>query len=511
MIHPHDPTISRREALILSVLGAAATVGGCVSTGATFASPGFRFRRDLPIPPVLAPSRIDASGAHYEIEQREAKVSILPGLETTAWTYNGIFPGPTIRAKRGIPTIVRCTNKLDTITVVHLHGGRVPSESDGFPTDVILPKNFDGLAASLCGPGTDLSRLQATVGNTRTYIYPNDQRAATLWYHDHCMGGAGRNTYMGLVGFYIIDDDEDGRLPLPRGDHDIPVMIFTRRLSSSGELVYEHDGHMGAGGGMMLVNGAPWPRLAVERRKYRLRFLNADNSEPLELALEGDLPFTQIATDGGLLDAPVTLRTLPLAMAERAEVIIDFAACQEGQSIVLRNLRGNGPLSEVMRFDVFGGPVRDRSEIPRTLSRIERLRPEDAVRTREFVFGAKPYLALRFPPIYWTVNGKRFDAERVDAAPRHGDIEIWKFSRQKTIFPTICHPPHVHLVNFQVLERDGKPPLPHEGGWKDTAALEFDQSVTVIMRFDGYRGRYLLHCHNLEHEDHDMMARFDVV
>ena len=510
MTRPSEPMLSRREALAMGALGVAATVGGCVSTTELTAAPDIRFRRDLPISPVLAPKKVDASGAHYEIEQREAKVSILPGVETTAWTYNGTFPGPTIRAKRGTPTILRCTNNLDTLTVVHLHGGRVPSESDGFPMDVILPKNFDNLAA-LCGPGTDLSKIQATIGNTRTYIYPNDQRAATLWYHDHCMGGAGRNTYMGLLGFYILEDEEEAGLSLPRGAQDIPIMIATRRLTRTGELEYQHHGHLGAGGGMMLANGAPWPRLAVERRKYRFRLLNADNSEPLELALEGDRPFVQIATDGGLLDAPVTLTRLPLAMAERVEIVVDFATCRAGETIIVRNLRGEGPLSEVMRFDVVGDSVRDEATVPARLSRIERLRPEDAVRVREFVFGAKPYFALRFPPIYWTINGNRFDPERVDAAPKYGDIEIWRFIRQKTIFPTMCHPPHVHLVNFQMLERDGKPPLPHERGWKDTAALEFDQSVTVIMRFDGYRGRYLLHCHNLEHEDHDMMARFDVV
>jgi spore coat protein A len=503
---------SRRQALGLGASSLALAVSGCAAIRPRKPEAAlFRYSRDLPIPPTLQPTRIDAAGAHYEIEQREVALDILPGLKTKAWTYGGAFPGPTIRARRGTPVIVRHVNKLSTPTVVHLHGGRTPPASDGFPTDAIFPSSFAGPAFAMCGPGIDLSTVQATIGDTRAYVYPNDQPAATLWYHDHCMGGSGRNTYMGLAGFYILDDEEEAALPLPRGDQDVPLMICTRRFAVDGAFVYDHHGYTGAGGPVMLVNGAPWPRLKVQRRKYRLRLLNADNASPLDLALEDGRPMIQIASDGGLLERPVSLTHLPLAMAERAEVVVDFADCADGQTLLLLNRRGQGGMAEIMRFEVVGGAVEDSARIPDRLAVLERLRPEDAVRLRDFTFGAKPIAKLQFPPIAWTINGRRFDPERVDATPKLGEVEIWRFTYEKTPFPKHCHPPHVHLTHFQVLERNGKPPPPHEGGWKDTVSLEGDETVSVVVRFDGYRGRYLLHCHNLEHEDHDMMARFDVV
>jgi spore coat protein A len=131
--------------------------------------------------------------------------------------------------------------------------------------------------------------------------------------------------------------------------------------------------------------------------------------------------------------------------------------------------------------------------------------------TRRFVFAGRP--RLHWPPAtHWLINGRDFDADRAIAAPRYGDVEIWHFENRRFLgFGGLIHPVHVHLVNFQILERDGGPPLPHETGWKDTVAVPKGHEVKVIARFEGYRGRYVVHCHNLEHEDHTMMARFDVI
>jgi len=430
--------------------------------------------------------------------------------------YEGIFPGPTIKARHGRTTVIRHLNRLAIPTVVHLHGGATPSESDGFPTELQIPDGHPSyvLQSAMCDvtpsssdPGHgDRSRSS---NSTRTYVYPNKQRAATLWYHDHAMGFNGRNIYMGLAGLYLIEDEEEAALPLPRGICDIPLMLFMRTFGADGALVYNSVGHTGAQGDVMLVNGAPWPRLEVARRKYRFRILNASNATTFRLALSSGKPLVQIATDGGLLPEPVTSPSIPLAMAERVEVVIDFAEYSSGSTLVLQNLEMAGVLGKIMRFDVTGPEVHDDSSVPQRLATMTALRPEAAVRTREFRFGG--ITAFNMPPVAWAINGNRFDPCRVDAAPRLGDTEIWHFYNSPSRFHSRIHPPHIHLVQFQILERNGKAPYSHETGWKDTLRLEPGEDARVIMRFGGYKGRYILHCHNLEHEDYEMMARFDVV
>jgi len=472
-----------------------------------------RFAATLPIPPVLEPTHSDERGDYYEIEAHESAVAILAGKRTTIRAYNGIFPGPTIKAMRGRATHIRFTNKLPIPVVTHLHGGHTPSDSDGWPTDVILPAGYQVPATSLQMDHTgDTGRIAqaSTAKYEHNYTYPNDRRAATLWYHDHAMGATGQNVYMGLAGFYLVEDEEEHTLPLPRGRYDIPLMICARQFNDDGSFRYNPHGHARADGDVILVNGAPWPALQVERRKYRFRILNASNATTFTLALSSALPFVQIATDGGLMSRPVEVPRIPMAMAERVEVVIDFSAYTAGDSIVLRNTERQGPLGEIMRFDITGPAVSDHGQLPDHLSVIENLRPEAAIRTRTFTLGPRPELKDHFPPIHWAINGKRFNPEHSEANPRLGDVEIWRFVYEKSPWRQ-THPPHIHLVNFQILDRDGQAPRDHERGWKDTLRLDSGDDVRVIMRFDGYPGRYLMHCHNLEHEDYVMMMRFDVV
>src|SRR4029453_19340332 len=184
-------SMNRRQFVALSggLIGGAAL--SQVSQHELATDPIRRFQVPLPIPRVLMPTRADSTTDYYDIEQRQARVEIIPGRQTTIWGYDGTFPGPTIKARRGRTVVVRHTNRLATPTVVHLHGGVSPPESDGFPMDHIMP------------------------GESRTYAYPNAQRAATLWYHDHAMDRTGRNIYMGLAGLYLIEDDEERALGLP--------------------------------------------------------------------------------------------------------------------------------------------------------------------------------------------------------------------------------------------------------------------------------------------------------
>jgi spore coat protein A, manganese oxidase len=189
--------------------------------------------------------------------------------------------------------------------------------------------------------------------------------------------------------------------------------------------------------------------------------------------------------------------------------VIDFSRYPVGSRVVLENRRGKGPLARIMRFDVVR-TERDDSRVPPNLATLEQLRPEQAARTRTFVFGGKPTLGVP-PGVRWVINGESFDPLRVDAEAPLGDIEVWRFLSRGFLGRTMMHPAHTHLAPFQVLRRNGQAPLRREGGWKDTVSLEDGEEVEVIMRWSGYRGRYLLHCHNLEHEDHSMMARIDVV
>jgi spore coat protein A, manganese oxidase len=221
----------------------------------------------------------------------------------------------------------------------------------------------------------------------------------------------------------------------------------------------------------VLVNGAPWPRMEVGRRKYRFRILNACNAQIMTLGLSSERPFTQIGTDGGLMQAPVKVGIIPLAEAERVEVVIDFAEYSIGTQVVLQDLNESiGGQRDMMRFDVVRN-VRDDSAVPNRLREVEPLPESVAVRIREFRFNAHMDLGS-FPPAAMTINGQPFDPERVDANPRLGDVEIWQFRGGEK------HAAHVHLVQFQVLDRGGQKPAPHECGWKDTVQLGDEVRVT---------------------------------
>ncbi|CAN5216489.1 multicopper oxidase family protein [soil metagenome] len=413
--------------------------------------------------------------------------------------------------------MVRHRNELPVPTVVHLHGGRTPPGSDGYPTDLIMPKG-KGHSHSMGGHSS------MDMGNShysRDYTYPNEQRGATLWYHDHRMDFTGPQVWRGLAGFHIIRDDEDDALPLPRDDKDIPLMICDRSFSEDGSFLYrsldpslqdepgvEEDYMDGVLGDVILVNGAPWLVMEVSNTRYRFRILNASNARRYELALdpapEDSVPFVQIGSDGGLLGAPVPHRTIRIAQAERFDVIVDFSKYAVGAEITLKNLLGNDGARNVMRFRV-NRKEKEESTVPRRLSdtgEFDALRESDTIREREFHFTRVSDEGR----VMWGINGEPFDTGRMDASPKLGATEIWNLS----VAPA-SHPVHLHLVHFKVLSRNGEKPLPKDAGWKDTVDLTSGEGARVLVRFDGYRGRYVFHCHNLEHEDMMMMANFEVV
>jgi spore coat protein A len=473
------------------------------------------FRVPLPVPPVLEPVRTDAGADYYEIVQKVGKAEILPGLETEVWGYDGIFPGPTIESRSGRTIAVRQRNDLPVPVAPHLHGGRTPPDSDGYPTDLIIPK-MTARERTMAGHG------QMDMGGSRhfkDYVYPLEQRAATLWYHDHRMDFTGPQVWRGLAGFHIIRDDEEDALPLPRGEKDIPLMICDRSFDRDGSFLYpsldpslrdkpgvEDDYMDGVLGDTILVNGAPWPLLEVSNTRYRFRILNASNARRYELALEPSYgaPFVQVGSDGGLLGAPVPHRSIRIAQAERFDVVVDFSKYDVGDEITLKNRMGKDGTANVMRFRITRNE-RDESTVPRRLSdmkEFEGLTESRAGLTREFRFTRVADNGRTM----WGINGDPFTPERMAARPELGSTEVWHLKAAPA-----SHPIHLHLVHFKVLSRNGESPGPYDAGWKDTVDLTSGEEARVLVRFEGYRGRYVFHCHNLEHEDMMMMANFEVV
>jgi spore coat protein A len=473
------------------------------------------FTAPLPIPPVLAPVSSTADGDRYELVQREVDAEILPGFATRLWTYGGTFPGPTIESRRGRPVHIAHRNELPVPTVVHLHGGRTPAASDGYPTDLVLPGGWTDLGHH---GGHAMADDRAVVTNVqREYGFPLDQRATMLWYHDHRMDFTAPAIWRGLAGTHFVRDDVEDALDLPGGDHEVPLMIADRAFDADGQLAYpsldptltgEHGVEepylAGVLGDVVLVNGAPWPVHEVDTGLYRLRILNASNARHYELEAVADdgrvLPLVQIGADQGLLAAPVRHDRLPIAPAERYDLLVDFGGLPVGSGVRLADRLGSGRTADVMRFRI--AREGEGAPIPETLADDlpEWDRSEAAV-VRDLAFRAGRMDGRHG----WLIDGLPFDPARTDVTARLGDVEVWR------LVADVHHPVHLHLVGFRVLSRGGGDPLPHDAGLKDTVALRPGESAEIITRFDGYRGRYLFHCHNAEHEDMGMMANLEIV
>ena len=437
----------------------------------------------LSVPPVLAPTASDATTDYYDVTMQVGQKQIISGTLTTIWGYNGMFPGPTIITKRNRRAVVRQTNNLQESMSVHLHGGHTPPESDGLPTDLI-------------GPGA-----------TKTYTYPNNAPGSTLWYHDHAIDVTGRHVYMGLAGFYLLWDDFENSLPLPKGVNDVPLLLQDRSFNSDGSLNYPlNDATIRTGviGDRLLVNGAVQPYFQVSRRKMRFRILNGSNARIYRIALSTGDSLVQIASDGGLLAAPAWRQSISVAPAERVEVVIDFAKYPVGTSIVLKNQDSSvsPSIPDIMRFDVVADAVED-SSIPTTLRPIARIPESAATVTRNFTLEQSYQNGRNL----WTINNKLYDPARVDATPRLNSTEIWTFQNRSGE----SHPIHIHDIEWQILDVNGVRPVAGDDGWKDVFLVPAWGKLRVIGTFTDNLGPYVSHCHKLEHEDHAMMFGFKVV
>jgi spore coat protein A len=468
------------------------------------------------VPPVLRPVSTADGVDRYEIRQAVGRHRFRPDVDSEIWGYEGQFPGPTIEARRDRPVQVTHHNALPVPTVVHLHGAIAEPEHDGYPADFVLPSDGDWADDPELAAHAAHTIGGVTTGS-RVYEYPNEQPAAALWYHDHRMSFGGPQQYRGLAGFYLIRDETEDALPLPRGDRELPLMIADRSFNEDGSLFYpaldpslrepgvtvEYH-HSGMIGDTVTVNGVAWPFHEVDAAPYRLRIVNASNARLYRLALDPPPPggrgLVQIGSDLGLLERPVPHNSFVTAPGERYDIVVDFAAYPPGTEVTLRNTLEDGPTGYVMRF-VVARRVSDQTRLPATLAppvRPPTFEGRGADRSFSFISGPE---GTSLPGM---VNFEPFNGDRIDARPALGSTEIWDLTADPT------HPVHLHLAHFRVLSRDGGPPGPQEAGWKDTVFIP-EGGVRVAVTFTGYRGKYVFHCHNLEHADAGMMANMEIV
>ncbi|MFB9235096.1 multicopper oxidase family protein [Plantactinospora siamensis] len=429
------------------------------------------FSVPLPIPRTLRPTHRSRDADHYTLTHAPAEEEIFLGTRTAIYAYGGSFVGPTIRARRGRAVTITHHNGLADPTTVHLHGGHVPADSDGYPMDLIAP------------------------GASKTYRYPNSQPSATLWYHDHAHGLEAEHVYRGLHGFYLLEDPAEWRLRLPGGRYDIPLLLNDAQFDADGQLVWRMNDFINRR--TVLVNGRPQPYLRVAARRYRLRLLDAANLRSFALSLSTGDPLVQVASDGGLLPAPASVPAVSISPGERAEVVVDFSRYAPGTQVFLVD----AVAGQLLRFDVVDHAF-DLSRVPAQLRQMPGL--PTPTTTRQVSLG------MDLPTGTFRINGKLFDMDRVDAVIQRGTSEVWEITNTDTMLG-IPHNLHLHLVQFRVLTRNGQPPAPTEAGFKDTVPVAPGEVVRVLATFGDYVGRYVYHCHLLDHSATGMMAQFEVV
>ncbi|AYC31192.1 bilirubin oxidase [Pseudomonas cavernae] len=455
------------------------------------------------------------------------------------WIYQANTPdfSPVILARYGYPLLCRIYNDLPpnhqgfgTPEIsTHLHNLHCGSESDGFPGDYYSANKF--------GP------TLTAQGHFKDHFYPNilagydefpatkgDPREAlgTLFYHDHTLDFTAPNLYRGLAGFYLLFDDIDSgneqdtnpqALRLPSGAYDYPLDFCDRRFDPTGMLFYDQLNPEGILGDKVVINGKIEPVLRVARRKYRFRLLNTGPSRFYALSLvnanNAMQVFTYIANDGNLLPAPLKLQTrVELGVAERADIIVDFAKYPLGTELYLVNrmrqedtrgpkdVKDTGP--RILKF-VVDRNATDYSRVPNTLRPLRPVTEAEkaSAKVRRWEFNRSGGL--------WTINEKLVDVQNPRAKIPKGSHEIWELVNPEDGWH---HPIHIHFEEGIILSKTvlgQNVPIPvHERGRKDVFVLGEDMTIRVFLRFRDFHGKYVMHCHNLIHEDHAMMVRWDI-
>jgi spore coat protein A len=474
----------------------------------------------LPLPKTVRPT-LQHGHRSLTLTMQEIHAKVHRDVPATRmWSYGPAALAPLIEARSSEPLQIRWVNNLptrhflpidhslhgcgpgvpDVRTIAHLHGAKTASKDDGYPEDWFTPSH------------------------SRTCTYPLQQDATALWYHDHAMGINRINTYAGLFGMFLLRDHVEDSLHLPSGKYEVPLILYDRDFAADGQLFYDVSGdpkspwvpEFSADG--ILINGKIRPFFEVEPRLYRFRLLNTANSRFFNLSLSNGQPLTQIGTDQGLLASQVELKRLILGCAERADILIDFSQ-SAGQTLHLRT--GAFDILELRVAKQNIVPVTITS-IPKILRAIDRIPESSATTTRTLTLHEYQDEAAR--PMVMLINRKHWH-EPVTETPKLNSTEIWEFVN----LTEDTHPMHLHLVRFQILDRrpfnrtdylinkklrfTGPAVTPdlNELGWKDTVQCPAGMITRVIIRFEGFPGKYLYHCHILEHEANDMMRPFEVI
>lgn len=501
------------------------------------------------LPPLTAMAGTDGDvDVHIELHALADEVAIRPGAKTRVWRYQGkLLRGeasaldnsvgqlriPVIRVRRGQRLRIDLINGLPESTIIHWHGLHVPEAMDGHPRFAIAP------------------------GERYHYQFTVDNRAGSYWFHPHPHGRTGKQVYAGLAGLFLISDDEEAALELPRGAQDLPLVLQDRSFDDNNQFVYlgapsagspaQNRGMMGGGMGSMmarmmgvfgdeiLVNGKPQASLDVARRAYRLRLLNASNTRRYKLAWSDGSPLTLIGTDGGLLAEPLQRDYILLAPAERIDLWVDFGQWKVGTELALQSLAFDGGMASGMmsgggalpdgaafvlhRFQVQGG-TRIHASLPKHLSVLPAPKTSIAVNSDQ-----PKVFELTMGRMTWGINGESFDMLGASALEtvKLGSHELWEFrneGRSAMMGMVMAHSIHVHGLQFRVVQRSvsgqhaGEYDSVKDGlvdqGWKDTVLVMPGERVRLLLGFSDYTGLFLYHCHMLEHEDAGMMRNYRV-
>ncbi|TDQ03597.1 MULTISPECIES: multicopper oxidase family protein [unclassified Leifsonia] len=463
----------------------AATLAACSGLGAgTIDTAGkVDFDTRLPVPALAVPT-VEADGTKtFELDARAGTTEFLPGTKTTTWGFDGSYLGPTLVADRGDEVRVRVTNHLTEETSVHWHGMHLPARMDGGPHQMVSP------------------------GEVWEPHWRIDQPAATLWYHPHLHGRTEQHVQLGMAGMFLVRDPQEAALALPRtyGVDDLPVIVQDKRFGSDGQFTDSTSGFIGPIGDTLVVNGAIGPYAEVTTDRVRLRLLNASAARTYDFGFSDRRTVQLIATDGGLLPAPVALDHIRLPPGERAEIVV---AVQPGERAVLRSfppdLGLDGPLPGMNAgtdtLDVLqlraAASLEHRPDVPAALAPAEPL--------------PKPQVTRTFRLDGHEINGRKMESGRIDETVTVDTAEEWVVTNTMDL----PHSFHVHDVQFRIASIGGAPPPPELAGWKDTVYLPPQTEFRLLLQFADYTdpdAPYMYHCHLLAHEDAGMMGQFVVV
>jgi FtsP/CotA-like multicopper oxidase with cupredoxin domain len=502
-------------------------------------------------PSLANPTQNFAPQKFYELEMEECFIKVHPDYAATRFfAFDGVVPGPLIKAKYGEPVLVRYKNKLPSVKVpqnygiaemtTHLHNGHTPSESDGNPVNYFNSINDPNAVNPNGFKDQHYPNVLAGFRDPQYGPAGNPNEAlGSLWYHDHHLDFTAQNVYKGMFGCYnlfesVLDTGDGTGLRLPHGAYDIPIFFHDALFDSTCQTVFDLFNLDGILGDRFLANGAIQPFLNVNKCRYRFRLYAPGPSRWWEWSLwDGTnfLPFWQISTDGNLLPNAVQVTSVRIAVAERVDIVVDFSKIKANRIYFVNRaeqVNGRGPTGKtlspgtpVLQVNI-GAVVSDDSADP-SVGQVGAV----GMKLRDLPdmdFAALQAKAAKLPVRTWRfergsggwmVNGKFFDENVVNAAIPMGSEEVWVIQNPGGSWR---HPVHIHYEEHRMLTRNGAPVKPNtqlngaiDYARRDVVNLQTNDETRLFMRFRDMKGRYVMHCHNVVHEDHAMMIRWDMV